>query len=94
MFLGGHQVCTPCTTLDTFCPEGAIKPEQCSIDKFCDGKSRQDRPGKPFDVEIELIENRNAMKVYFVIIFIHLFLYCLHTFMYISNFYLNEVSIC
>ena len=67
--LGGHKLCTSCTSLDTFCPEGAIKPEVCSIEKFCDGESRQDRPEKPYDVQIQLIENRNTIKVRFTYLF-------------------------
>eukprot|EP00948_MAST-09A_sp_MAST-9A-sp1_P004305 g4305.t1 len=60
---GGHQDCIECRELGTYCPSGAIKPELCGIDKFCDGKTMRDRPQKPTDVAVQSVPNRNAMNV-------------------------------
>eukprot|EP00948_MAST-09A_sp_MAST-9A-sp1_P001445 g1445.t1 len=60
---GGHRFCTECTILGTYCPAGAIKPELCGVDKYCNGKMMVDRPSKPTDVTITRIGSTNAINV-------------------------------
>eukprot|EP00948_MAST-09A_sp_MAST-9A-sp1_P003899 g3899.t1 len=60
---GGHQRCTECHTPGTYCPPGAIKPELCSIDKFCDGQTIRDRPPRPTDIVLQNIPDTNAINV-------------------------------
>eukprot|EP00948_MAST-09A_sp_MAST-9A-sp1_P001695 g1695.t1 len=60
---GGHQSCSMCSTSGTFCPAGAIKPELCSPDKFCNGQTMQNRPAKPTDVAVTTIPSLNAINI-------------------------------
>eukprot|EP00948_MAST-09A_sp_MAST-9A-sp1_P004214 g4214.t1 len=61
--VGGHSTCTECKLFGTFCPAGAIKPELCSSDKFCNGGTMLDRPSKPTDVIVQRVRSINAINV-------------------------------
>ena len=59
---GGHITCTKCKREGYFCPEGAIKEELCTLDEYCDGKTKQKRPNKPVNIIVKKKQDENAIN--------------------------------